>query len=333
MAEVSWSRHDGKECIRLVGPRREGDVRVLAGAGDVVGQLPAMAGRTVLDGDDVCFLPRFGFLDGTSYAVSINGVTETTLWRAAVMQPRRAEVLALYPSTPKVPRNLLRFYVWFSASMSEGYAADHVRLVDGWGRTLVGAVLPTEYELWDRAHRRLTILLDPARIKRGLIPHGHAGYPLQVGLPFRLVVDEELCDAHGAPLRSSAERAYDVGPDERRHVEPVRWTIGSPATASLDPLEIAFDRPLDHGLLRRCLRVVDPTGRGVEGTVEVGPAEGSWQLVPARPWAGGPHALVVDHILEDRAGNSLSRVFDQDRSDPADARRDERSFVRTFSPH
>jgi hypothetical protein len=332
MAEVSWSRHDGQECIRVVGPGREDDIRVRVGAGDVVGQLPAMAGCTVLDGDDVCFIPRFGFLDGTSYAVAIDGVTETTLRRPAAARARRAEVLALYPSTPEVPRNLLRFYVSFSTSMSEGFAADHVRLVDGSGQTLVGAVLPTEYELWDRAHRRLTVLLDPARIKRGLVSHRHAGYPLQVGLPFRLVVDEGFLDAHGAPLRSSSERAYRVGPDERRHVEPAHWTIRSPAAGSLDPLEITFERPLDHGLLGHCLRIVHPTGGTVNGTVEVGSAEASWQLVPDRPWIAGSHALVVDHILEDRAGNSLSRVFDQDRSDPVDARRTEQPFIRTFSP-
>jgi len=214
--------------------------------------------------------------------------------------------------------------------MSEGCAAEHVRLIDGSGRTLTGAVLPTEYELWDPAHRRLTVLLDPARIKRGLVSHRHAGYPLQAGLPFRLVVDEGFRDARGARLRSSAERAFGVGPDERRHVDPAYWTLRSPAAGSLEPLEIAFDRPLDHGLLRHCLRVVDEGGGPVEGTVGLGPGERSWRLAPTRPWAPGRHALVVDHVLEDLAGNSLYRVFDQDRTDPGESRRPERPFVRTF---
>jgi hypothetical protein len=31
-------------------------------------------------------------------------------------------------------------------------------------------------------------------------------------------------------------------------------------------------------------------------------------------WASGPHQLVVDPVLEDLAGNSVSRVFDRDLS-------------------
>jgi hypothetical protein len=241
-------------------------------------------------------------------------------------------VLAIYPSAPEVPRNILRCYVWFSTSMSEGWAAEHLRLVDDAGETLVGALLPTEYELWDTAHRRLTVLLDPARIKRGLVSHRETGYPLQRGRPFRLVIDAGFRDGQGAPLLSSAERTYGVGADERRRLEPGQWTLQAPATQTIEPLEIGFDRPLDHGLLLRCLHVTGPSGRRVVGQVEVGPAERSWRLVPAQPWAPGAHGLVVEHILEDAAGNSVSRVFDQDRSRPVEATRSKWPFVRTFSP-
>jgi hypothetical protein len=200
------------------------------------------------------------------------------------------------------------------------------------GEILVGALLPTEYELWDAAHRRLTVLLDPARIKRGLVSHRQTGYPIRTGRPFRLVIDAGFEDARGAPLLSPAERTYEVGEDERRHIEPGEWALRSPAGHSLDPLEIGFTRPLDHGLLTRCLRVVDAGRQPVVGSIELGVAEQSWRFLPAQPWAPGPHAVVVDHILEDLAGNSVSRVFDQDRSRPADATRTKRPFVRAFSP-
>jgi hypothetical protein len=69
-----------------------------------------------------------------------------------------------------------------------------------------------------------------------------------------------------------------------------------------------------------------------EGRSEVGWAERSWRHFPLQPWVSGPHLLVVEHILEDVAGNSVARVFDRDRSHPAEARRTETPFVRAFSP-
>ena len=109
------------------------------------------------------------------------------------------EVTGIYPTAAEVPRNLLRFYVWFSAPMSQGCAAGHVRLARDDGEHIAGALLPAEHELWDAARRRLTVLLDPARIKRGLAGHQEAGYPLRSGEPFRLIIGSGFRDAGDSP--------------------------------------------------------------------------------------------------------------------------------------
>ena len=149
-------------------------------------------------------------------------------------------------------------------------------------------LLSSDYELWDGAHRRLTVLMDPARIKRGLPAHRHAGYPIRVGEPFRLVVDAGFRDARGAPLRTGIEKPYDVVPDERRRVDPADWKLWNPSRHTFEPLEVSFDRPLDYALLSRCLHVVGPGGRRVVGAEDVGPEERSWRLTPGEPWSGGP---------------------------------------------
>jgi hypothetical protein len=332
VTEVCWSRSGGADCIRLTGLPAGADVQVRPGTAVAPGGLPPTAGRLVPDGASLCFVPRFAFLDGTAYAVTVDGVTAAVLIRGRPDHPATTEVTAIRPTAAEVPRNLLRLYVWFSAPMSEGYAARHIRLADDSGQTIAGALLPGEHELWDASRRRLTLLLDPARIKRGLASHRAAGYPLRAGEPFRLVVDRGYPDGRGLPLRAGAEQRYQVGGEERRHVDPGHWMLTVPQARTSEPLQVTFGRPLDHGLLARCLQVTGPGGQPVDGTARIGPQERSWQLVPRQAWAPGPHRLITDPILEDLAGNSVSRVFDRDLTSPEDQPRQVRPVTLAFHP-
>jgi hypothetical protein len=185
------------------------------------------------------------------HTVTVEGTSAAVLVRPRPERPAETEVTGIRPTADEVPVNLLRLYVWFSARMSEGHAAGQVRLARDDGSIIADALLPTEHELWDASRRRLTVLLDPARIKRGLPGHREAGYPLRSGEPFRLVVGDGFCDAQGLRLRHSAERRYEVGGEERRHVDPVSWELAVPPAGTCDPLQVIFGRPLDHGLLRR----------------------------------------------------------------------------------
>ena len=217
--------------------------------------------------------------------------------------------------------------------MSEGYASGQVSLADDNGSAIVGALLPAEHELWDSSRRRLTVLLDPARIKRGLASHIEIGYPLRAGEPVQVVIDGGFRDARGLPLRAGTQRRYQVGGDERRHVDPRSWTLTVPRARTFEPVRIGFCRPMDHGLLARCLLVTGPGGELIGGTPQIGTEEMSWQLVPRQAWACGPHQLTVDPVLEDLAGNSVSRVFDRDLTRPEDQPRPARPVTLAFTPH
>ena len=221
-----------------------------------------MAGRLVRDGDDVCFVPRFPFVDGTTYTVVVDGAVAAVLVRPRPDGPATTEVVGIHPTAGEVPRNLLRLYVPFSAPMSEGQAARHVRLVDDAGDELTGALLPTEHELWDGGRRRLTVLLDPARIKRGLVAHREAGYPLQAGAPFRLVVDDGFRDASGTPLRrgpSGATRSVTTSGAWSSRVAG-RWPSAGRGTSA--PLEVVL-RPATRP---RPARPVPPRDRARRST-------------------------------------------------------------------
>jgi Bacterial Ig-like domain len=295
------------ERIRLRGLPPGTDVRVRPVTANA--DLPPTAGSVVPDADDLLFAPRFPFVPGTTYTVYVDGVAAATLSRPREQRRAATTVLEIHPTAPQVPRNLLRCYVQFSAPMGRGYVADHVRLFDGDGSPIKGALLPADHELWDAERTRLTVLLDPGRIKRGLLSHGYA---LNEGGTIQLVVDQGFRDAHGQELPAAGTRRYSVGADERRRVAPEKWTRSTPRAATREPFTVEFDRPLDHAMLTHSLRVVDPAGRPVTGTPAVAAGERSWQLTPDQPWSHGSYTLAVDPELEDLAGNSVTRVFDRE---------------------
>ena len=92
-----------------------------------------------------------------------------------------ARVESIDPDVDVLPANALRFAVSFSSEMEEGSAAGRIQLLDRYGSPLPGTLLEMPPELWDRDRRRLTVMLEPGRIKRGLQPHEQAGPPLQEG--------------------------------------------------------------------------------------------------------------------------------------------------------
>ena len=285
-----------------------------------------MAGSFEPEGDGVRFVPRFPFVDGEVYALLVEGVVVGTIERPGVVGEATTEVVGIHPSGDEVPLNLLRIYVHFSAPMSEGWAARAVQMLRGdTGEVLVRTFLHMEPELWDRGHRRLTVFLDPGRIKRGLVPHEEGGYPLVAGESVVLRVGVEFRDAAGRELRSGAVHRYRVGDAVRARVEPGAWGVRAPAVGSREPLVVELERPLDHALLGRCVWVEDGAGARVAGRVVVGEGERSWGFVPERPWGDSAMWVVVDSALEDVAGNSVVRVFDRDLrrrgDDPRNVRR------------
>ena len=113
--------------------------------------------------------------------------------------------MAIYPTAAELPVNLLRVYVHFSAPMSEGWAARAIRVSrEDTGETLDDVFLPPEPELWDPERKRLTMLLDPGRIKRGLVPNLEFGYPLVEGTAVRIAIDPPSATPRAS--RSGPER-------------------------------------------------------------------------------------------------------------------------------
>lgn len=343
---LAWCERNGRDALRvsgwteselveLQGPDDGGPSRRLAlltaealEGGTEPRSIPPVAGRFEVDAEAVWFIPRFPFVAGMTYSLLVypSASDETGgspgIWniqRPSVDEPPEALVTAIYPDVDEVPVNLLKFYVHFSEPMSEGRAQRAIGVCrDDTGEPIDGVFVPMDPELWDGARQRLTLLLDPARIKHGLVPNLEVGYPLIEGVPFRLQIGSEFRDAKGRGLAARAERRYAVGPEVRERVDPAKWRLTVPTAGTIQPLRVEFERPLDHALLQRCLGVSGPDDAAVAGKGTTGPGEQSWQFEPETPWAAGRYRLLVARQLEDLAGNSPLRVFDRDMTEPDD---------------
>ena len=282
--------------------------------------LPAMLGRYNTDGTTLRFTPAYSLVGGLTYIARLRPAHGDTVARelsATLTVPRAAKtsrtmVENIYPTEERVPANLLRMYIVFTAPMSISQSASHLRLVDENGQTVSGAFLQLEEELWDPGRRRLTVLFDPGRVKRGLRTNLERGAPLRRGRVYRVVVDAGWLDGDGAPLAAPFERSLRVGDADRRSPDPASWRIDPVRAGSQAPIVVAFDEPLDRALVGRSLMVVDDHGARIEGTVAVPDSAREWRFTPAHPWRPGSYRLRVSTDLEDIAGNSLRRVFDTD---------------------
>ena len=65
--------------------------------------------------------------------------------------------------------------------MGQQGGLDHIAFVDDDGREVPGVVLPLDTDLWDAERTRYTVILDPGRVKRDILPNRRMGRPLHAG--------------------------------------------------------------------------------------------------------------------------------------------------------
>ena len=87
-------------------------------------------------------------------------------------------------------------------------------------------------ELWDPAMRRFTLLCDPGRVKRGLVPREELGPVLAAGQDYTLVIDEDWLDANGQQLASGARKSFHVLTADEVPIDLATWKITAPPAGS-----------------------------------------------------------------------------------------------------
>lgn len=213
----------------------------------------------------------------------------------------RAGSVEIHPAGPAVPENLLRIELRFERPQRLPFDVDRLALVDGEGREIRHALL--DLALPDADGRRITVLLDPGRVKTGVGPNLDAGRALKEGATVSLRVAGS--DADHAPVI----KTWRVTAAASQALQPQLWRLDAPRGGTRDSLSVDLRMPISSAS-QGLIAVVDGQGRRVAGRVSLDDGDATWRFQPARPWAEGQHRLVIHPGLEDPAGNRSCAAFE-----------------------
>ncbi|MEK7831924.1 MAG: hypothetical protein AAB401_12600, partial [Acidobacteriota bacterium] len=223
--------------------------------------LPPMLGKYRNEASALRFEPQFALEPGVTYRAvflpgKLPGGSGNSVVTATFTPPLRdltptTVVTQIYPTADALPENLLKFYIHFSAPMRRGNIYENIHLLDAAGKAIELPFLEIDEELWNQEFTRLTLFIDPGRIKRGVKPLEEIGPSLEAGKSYKLVIDREWRDGNGAPLKASFEKAFRVAPADRQSPDQTQWQIQPPTAGARQALTINFPEPMEHALASR----------------------------------------------------------------------------------
>ncbi|MEI9921568.1 MAG: hypothetical protein WDO14_22675 [Bacteroidota bacterium] len=243
------------------------------------------------------FTPAVPFERGQSYHTS-TGITFTIPADTTLQPP---VLVGSFPSCDTVPSNLLKIYLQFSESMSEGCSSRFVQLYNATtGDTIKNAFLDLQPELWNEDGTILTLWLDPGRIKQDLIPNKDLGVVMNEDRKYKLVVAKGWRSKNGLALEKDYNRTYTTSKRDVTRPEIHSWSIGVKG----DTVVVDLKESLDWLLLHSAISI---PGLSPKTITESG--EKKILFFPVPP---GDYSLNIESRLEDLCGNNINRLFETD---------------------
>jgi hypothetical protein len=288
---------------------------VTGGTDKEVADRPAMSGEWTSAGGKVVFAPKYPLKPGATYRVFLADSQSLDVAVPADTTDRHATLTGVFPAATEVPENVLRFYLHFDKPMPRGDVYRYVQVLKEDGTPVPQPFLKLDDELWNPEQTRLTLLIEPGRIKREVKPLIDLGPVFVAGSKYTLVVSGEWPTLAGKPLGRDLRKPITAVTRLEDAPDPKKWTLTPPA-AGRDELKIVFGRPMDHALLARTLSVIGPDGSAVRGTGAAADSDRAWTFKPAADWVPGSYKLRVNSILEDVCGNAIGHPFEVELGKP-----------------
>ena len=228
---------------------------------------------------------------------------------ACSKQVEKPFVQAVYPTSNVLPENLLRMYIQFSQPMKTIGNIEKIKLTDEFGIEVKNVFFNNTKELWNREQTQLTLILDPARVKTGLITNEALGHAIEPNKNYILTIDN-LEDVYHRQMATSFQKNITVEKADVTVPEIKNWIFTIPEAKSKNSFELSFPQMLDYNSLKLRLIITDNENNPVEGVVSIKNQETQWSFQPKYYWKAREYVLHVNTRLEDPSGNNLNGLFD-----------------------
>ncbi len=231
-------------------------------------------------------------------------------------------VLAFYPSSDTLPENLLKCYISFSQPMRDNHIYDLIQISDKRGQIVEDVILHLQPALWNEEQTTLTLWIDPGRVKRDLIRNRNLGIPLKKGNSYTITVSKEWQAINGEKLQFDFRKYFHISGRDEEMPSTNKWNVKIPEAGSTKSLVIEFPESMDYRTTLEGLKIYRDEYE-VQGKTSMRDKEKKWVFIPKSKWTTGTYRIEVDPVIEDNAGNNLTRLFDRNVNDNISSTNDE----------
>jgi hypothetical protein len=224
------------------------------------------------------------------------------------------KVVAIYPTADSIPVNILRFYIQFSKPMQEMNILQHIHLTNDNGKDMTGVFYENQYELWNENRTMVTLIVDPGRVKTGLLANNKMGKAFDEAQEYVLKVDSLLLDFENNTLSHSYSKKYVAIAEDKTAPNTELWQYSKPTKNTKEPINIAFQDCIDVISAHTYIKILNKK-KEVYGKISLSKSGHNWSFTPEANWKKGAYEIIVHPALEDIAANSINQIFDHKLND------------------
>ncbi|WP_299896465.1 Ig-like domain-containing protein [uncultured Aquimarina sp.] len=243
---------------------------------------------------------------------------------------KKLSVEEIYPTSSKLPSNILKWYIKFSNPINRNNVYDYFHFINAKGDTLSRAILPLENILINRDKTLVTLWIEPGRQKRKLIPNQLLGSVFTPRENYRIIISKNIKDSNGVSMQKDYIKSFSIIDADRSKPNISQWHIEHPKKESLSPLIIKCYEPLDYGSVLENINI-SYKNQIIRGTWELSNNERIIQFLPKKKWKLGNYQINFNKTIEDLAGNNLSRLFDNEIDNTEDVNATNQEHILEFS--
>ncbi len=224
-------------------------------------------------------------------------------------QVNKPKILNVYPTTDSIPLNILRFYIQFSAPMQEMDILKHIKLSTEEGKNITGVFFENQFELWNEKRTEITLIVDPGRVKLGLLANYKMGKAFDEGKKYTLTIDSLLMDFNDQKLARSFTKKFLAIKEDKTPPNIKLWKIHLPKANTKEVFILQFNDKINHISAQTLIKIF-LNEKQIKGEIVLKKHEQEWFFIPDLKWEKGNYKIIANPILEDISANSINQIFD-----------------------